>query len=170
MVIRVKNAVNAPETTYWKGKARKFSIQVQGRFKKRLCANNVRTGSYFNKRIMYAFVHPPCFSLLPPSLDSSVLFPVQFCSMHHPVVYIVCIWVAQTAVGCFDSHEDSVHGQLSILNVLLRVSRSGCVLRNISAHTCGIEPQNFASLVAMLEHLSPLVSMSDRSFFAPRCV
>jgi len=52
MVIRVKDAVNAPETTYWTGKARKFSIQVQGRFKKRLCSNNVRSGSYFTKRII----------------------------------------------------------------------------------------------------------------------
>jgi len=60
MVVRVKNAVNAPETTYWKGKARKFSIQVQGRFKKRLCANNVRTGSYFKKRII-----PPWGASLP---------------------------------------------------------------------------------------------------------
>ena len=79
MVVRVKNAVNAPETTYWKGKARKFSIQVQGRFKKRLCTNNVKMGGWFSKRLKYAFVYPPCFSL-------GVLFPMRFCSMHHPVV------------------------------------------------------------------------------------
>jgi len=52
MVVRVKNAENAPETTYWKGKARKFSVQVQGRFKKRLCSNNVRMGGWFSKRLM----------------------------------------------------------------------------------------------------------------------
>ena len=112
MVVRVKNAENAPETTYWNGKARKFSIQVQGRFKKRLCANNVRMGSCFQKPIMYVFVYPPCFSLLLPSLDSVVLFPVQFCSMHHhPVVYIMCVWVAQNALGFFDCLEDCVRGR-----------------------------------------------------------
>jgi len=51
IVVRVKNAENAPETTYWKGKARKFSVQVQGRFKKRLCSNNVKMGGWFSKRL-----------------------------------------------------------------------------------------------------------------------
>lgn len=99
MVVRVKNAVDAPETTYWKGKARKFSIQVQGRFKKRLCSNNVCFGCYLKKKIIAPWgasipmkilcsidpsMRHDVFSKTKPWVSSPLICGVEQCSITKP--------------------------------------------------------------------------------------
>lgn len=50
-VIRIKDAVGASETAYFNGKSRKFSIQIEGRFKKKISSNQVLFGATFSRKL-----------------------------------------------------------------------------------------------------------------------
>ena len=52
VVVRVKDAAGAPSTAYFQGVKRKMSVHFEGRFKKRICTNNVVVVAGFERKLV----------------------------------------------------------------------------------------------------------------------
>ena len=52
VVVRVKGATGAPSTPYFRGVKRKVSVHFEGRFKKRICVNNVVVVAEFERKFV----------------------------------------------------------------------------------------------------------------------